>query len=183
MKLVKNSAKITVNKLEDGKITFGAVMAHVNKTNDNGFYLNGDVVKFEREKYPFVYHHNLDSVADYLGYVECSYNEITGTYEAKITVSSTKPEIIEAIELGVYDSVSISYYVDAYEWGDNYELVVNEATMCELSLVSVGADPDAKLFTNGLSDEFQTEREKHMQQVKEPKENKKELMEFKKKYE
>ncbi len=183
MKLIKNSAEITVNKLDNGKVTFGAVMAHVNKTNDNGFYLNGDIVKFEREKYPFVYHHNLNSVADYLGYAECSYNEITGAYEAKITVSETKPEIIEAIELGVYDSVSISYYVNSYEWGDDYELIVNDATMCELSLVSVGADPDAKLFMNGLSDEFQSEREKYKQQEQESKKNKKGLEEFKKKYE
>ncbi|MGL5895739.1 MAG: HK97 family phage prohead protease [Lactococcus lactis] len=184
MKLINNSARIELqvaNNDENNQqnSTFSAVIAHINVVNDNGYILDGDVVKFARERYPLLYNHNSEDPQAQIGYVEPRFISEGGQYVANLVFNGNGESIKQAIIDGVYDSVSISYYVESAEWDENYNLVVKEALMNEVSVVSVGADKQAKLFANGLSDELTTEREEAKQKAQ----NEKKLQEIKKKYE
>lgn len=185
MKLINNSAHIelkVVNNAESDEqsSTFSAVIAHINEVNDNGYILDGDVVQFSRERYPLLYNHNSSDPKAQIGYVEPRFIVESGEYVANLVFNENGKAIQQAVIDGVYDSVSISYYVESAEWDDEYNLVIKEALMNEVSVVSVGADKQAKLFANGLSDELAQERD---EAVKKAAENKRILQEIKKKYE
>ena len=67
--------------------------------------------------------------------------------------------VIKAIKNGVYDSVSISYYITDYDFSeDDDAIVVQRALMNEVSLVSVGADSEAKLIANELREDKQAKQ-------------------------
>lgn len=166
MKVITNQAKINVltNKLEDGQedATFGAIIAHSDVVNDNGYFLVGNAIRFDREKYPLHYAHNDSTLDELVGYAKPKYNEITKAYEAELVIYESEKKLKQAILDGVFDSVSIGYYVESYSWETNdvgeYYLNITEAQMKEVSIVSVGADPEAKLI-NAVSDEFSRELE------------------------
>lgn len=175
MKLVENTAKIELKENEVGGKDITIVAAHSFVTNDNGLYLNGDVVEQSREVYPFLFNHG-KSAADVIGDVRLTYDNDLNLYKGKVNMDDTNPAITKAMENGAYDSVSISYYVNDYDYDDEKGLIVNAATMNEVSLVSVGADPQAKMFKNGMNDEMQNaieeikaenERKQRIKEIKE----------------
>ena len=172
-KLVENITSLQLGKNDlsesEGDFKFNAIVAHADIVNDNGFILDGDVIEFEREKYPFLFNHSDNEL---LGEVRTHFDDTQRAYVSEITIYESKSDIIKAIKNGVYDSVSISYYFDEFNFGDNDELIVKHAIMCEVSLVSVGADSEAKLIANELRQD---------KQVKQLAENK--LKELKAKYE
>lgn len=152
LELVKN--EVAENEASDFKIK--AVVAHVNVINDNGFLLDGDVIEFKRETYPFLFNHESSNL---LGETKTVFDEDQKAYISEITVYDSKKDIIKAIQNGVYDSVSIAYYIDEYSFDDdNDAIIVKHAVMNEVSLVSVGADSDAKLIAN----DFKEERQAHI---------------------
>ena len=152
-KLINNVAtlKLATNEVsenENGDYQIKAVVAHTETVNDNGIILDGDVIEFQRETYPFLFNHK---GTDLLGEVKTTFDAEQKAYISEITVYATKEDIIKAIKNGVYDSVSISYYIDEYVFSeDDDAIVVKHAIMNEVSLVSVGADSDAKLIANEL---------------------------------
>lgn len=160
-KLVENVVKLELvqnevdgNQVSDFKIQ--AVVAHVDIVNDNGFYLDGDVIEFKRDTYPFLFNH---SANDLLGETKTVYDAEQKAYVSEITVYDSKQDIIKAIQNGVYDSVSIAYYIDEYNFAEEGDaIIVKHAIMNEISLVSVGADSDAKLVAN----EFKEEKQAHI---------------------
>ena len=159
-KLINNVAtlKLATNEVtenENGDYQIKAVVAHAGIINDNGLILDGDVIEFQRETYPFLFNHQ---GTDLLGEVKTAYDAEQKAYISEITVYATKADIIKAIKNGVYDSVSISYYIDEYNFNDDDAIVVKHALMNELSLVSVGADSDAKLIANELREDKQAKQ-------------------------
>ena len=159
-KLINNVAtlKLATNEVtenENGDYQIKAVVAHANVVNDNGLILDGDVIEFQRETYPFLFNHTAN---DLLGEVKTTFDAEQKAYISEITIYSTKADIIKAVKNGVYDSVSISYYIDEYNFNDDDAIVVKHALMNELSLVSVGADSDAKLIANELREDKQAKQ-------------------------
>ena len=159
-KLINNVAalKLATNEVtenENGDYQIKAVVAHANVVNDNGLILDGDVIEFQRETYPFLFNHQ---GTDLLGEVKTAFDAEQKAYISEITIYSTKQDIIKDIKNGVYDSVSISYYIDEYNFNDDDAIVVKHAIMCELSLVSVGADSEAKLIANELREDKQAKQ-------------------------
>ena len=173
-KLINNVAtlKLATNEVsenENGDYQIKAVVAHTETVNDNGIILDGDVIEFQRETYPFLFNHK---GTDLLGEVKTTFDAEQKAYISEITVYATKEDIIKANKNGVYDSVSISYYIDEYNFNDDDAIVIKHAIMNEVSLVSVGADSEAKLIANEL---------RQNKQAKQLAENK--LKELKAKYE
>ena len=160
-KLINNVAtlKLATNEVsenENGDYQIKAVVAHTETVNDNGIILDGDVIEFQRETYPFLFNHK---GTDLLGEVKTAYDTEQKAYISEITVYSTKQDIIKAIKNGVYDSVSISYYITDYDFSeDDDAIVVQHALMNEVSLVSVGADSEAKLIANELREDKQAKQ-------------------------
>ena len=160
-KLINNVAtlKLAANEVtenENGDYQIKAVVAHANVVNDNGIILDGDVIEFKRETYPFLFNHK---GTDLLGEVKTAYDTEQKAYISEITVYATKGDIIKAIKNGVYDSVSISYYITDYDFSeDDDAIVVQRALMNEVSLVSVGADSEAKLIANELRQDKQAKQ-------------------------
>lgn len=159
-KLINNTVHLElatneVSEQENGDYKIKAVVAHTEIVNDNGFILDGDVIEFQRETYPFLFNHESSNL---LGEVKTTFDEEQKAYISEITIYSTKEDIIKAIKNGVYDSVSISYYIDEYNFSDDDAVVVKHALMNELSLVSVGADSDAKLIANELREDKQAKQ-------------------------
>ena len=160
-KLINNVAtlKLATNEVtenENGDYQIKAVVAHTEIINDNGIILDGDVIEFQRETYPFLFNHQ---GTDLLGEVKTAFDAEQKAYVSEITVYSTKQDIIKAIKNGVYDSVSISYYIDEYVFSEEDDaIVVQHALMNEVSLVSVGADSDAKLIANELRQDKQAKQ-------------------------
>lgn len=159
-KLINNVAalKLATNEVtenENGDYQIKAVVAHANVVNDNGLILDGDVIEFQRETYPFLFNHESSNL---LGEVKTTFDAEQKAYISEITVYSTKEDIIKAIQNGVYDSVSISYYIDEYNFNDDDAIVIKHALMNEVSLVSVGADSDAKLIANELRQDKQAKQ-------------------------
>ena len=152
-KLINNTvhlqlAENEVTEQENGDYKIKAVVAHAGIINDNGIILDGDVIEFQRETYPFLFNHQ---GTDLLGEVRTAYDAEQKAYISEITVYSTKEDIIKAVKNGVYDSVSISYYITDYDFSEDEDgIIVQRAIMNEVSLVSVGADSDAKLIANEL---------------------------------
>ena len=159
-KLINNTVHLALNEnevseQENGDYKIKAIVAHAEIINDNGLILDGDVIEFQRETYPFLFNHESSNL---LGEVKTAYDAEQQAYISDITVYSTKEDIIKAIKNGVYDSVSISYYIDEYNFNDDDAIVVKHAIMNEVSLVSVGADSDAKLIANELREDKQAKQ-------------------------
>lgn len=160
-KLVENVVKLQliqneVDGSEASDFKIQAVVAHTDIINDNGFYLDGDVIEFKRDTYPFLFNHSSN---DLLGETKTVYDAEQKAYVSEITVYDSKKDIIKAIQNGVYDSVSIGYYIDDYEFQEDGDaIVVHHAIMNEVSLVSVGADSDAKLVANELREDKQAKQ-------------------------
>ena len=160
-KLINNVAtlKLATNEVtenENGDYQIKAVVAHTETVNDNGIILDGDVIEFQRETYPFLFNHK---GTDLLGEVKTTFDAEQKAYISEITVYATKADIIKAIKNGVYDSVSISYYIDEYVFNEEDDaIIVQHALMNELSLVSVGADSEAKLIANELREDKQAKQ-------------------------
>lgn len=160
-KLVENVVKLELvqnevdgNQVSDFKIQ--AVVAHVDVINDNGFLLDGDVIEFKRDTYPFLFNHESSNL---LGETKTVYDAEQKAYISEITIYDTKQDIVKAVKNGVYDSVSIAYYIDEYNFAEEGDaIIVKHAVMNEVSLVSVGADSDAKLVAN----EFKEEKQAHI---------------------
>ena len=159
-KLINNTVHLQLaeneaTEQENGDYKIKAVVAHANVVNDNGIILDGDVIEFKRETYPFLFNHQ---GTDLLGEVKTTFDAEQQAYISEITVYSTKQDIIKAIQNGVYDSVSISYYIDEYNFNDDDAIVIKHAIMNEVSLVSVGADSEAKLIANELRQDKQAKQ-------------------------
>lgn len=159
-KLINNTVHLALNEneateQENGDYKIKAVVAHTETVNDNGLILDGDVIEFQRETYPFLFNHESSNL---LGEVKTTFDAEQKAYISEITVYSTKEDIIKAIKNGVYDSVSISYYIDEYNFNDDDAIVIKHAIMNEVSLVSVGADSDAKLIANELKEDKQAKQ-------------------------
>lgn len=157
-KLINNTVHLALNEneateQENGDYKIKAVVAHTETVNDNGLILDGDVIEFQRETYPFLFNHESSNL---LGEVKTTFDAEQQAYISEITIYSTKADIIKAIKNGVYDSVSISYYITDYDFSeDDDAIVVHHALMNEVSLVSVGADSEAKLIANELKQDKQ----------------------------
>ena len=159
-KLINNTVHLElatneVSEQENGDYQIKAVVAHTETVNDNGLILDGDVIEFQRETYPFLFNHESSNL---LGEVKTAFDAEQKAYVSEITVYSTKQDIIKAIKNGVYDSVSISYYIDEYNFNDDDAIVIKHAIMNEVSLVSVGADSEAKLIANELRQDKQAKQ-------------------------
>ena len=160
-KLINNTVHLALNEneateQETGDYQIKAVVAHAGIINDNGIILDGDVIEFKRETYPFLFNHQ---GTDLLGEVKTTFDAEQKAYISEITVYSTKADIIKAIKNGVYDSVSISYYITDYDFSEDEDaIVVQRALMNEVSLVSVGADSEAKLIANELKQDKQAKQ-------------------------
>lgn len=160
-KLINNTVHLALNEnevteQENGDYKIKAVVAHTEVINDNGLILDGDVIEFKRETYPFLFNHESSNL---LGEVKTTFDAEQKAYISEITVYSTKEDIIKAVKNGVYDSVSIAYYIDEYVFSeDDDAIVVKHAIMNEVSLVSVGADSDAKLIANELRQDKQAKQ-------------------------
>ena len=159
-KLINNTVHLQLaeneaTEQENGDYQIKAVVAHTQIVNDNGLILDGDVIEFQRETYPFLFNHESSNL---LGEVKTAYDKEQKAYISDITVYSTKQDIIKAIKNGVYDSVSISYYIDEYNFNDDDAIVIKHALMNEVSLVSVGADSEAKLIANELREDKQAKQ-------------------------
>lgn len=160
-KLINNTVHLQLaeneaTEQENGDYKIKAVVAHTETVNDNGLILDGDVIEFQRETYPFLFNHTAN---DLLGEVKTAFDAEQKAYISEITIYSTKADIIKAIKNGVYDSVSISYYITDYDFSEEDDgIVVQHALMNELSLVSVGADSEAKLIANELREDKQAKQ-------------------------
>lgn len=160
-KLINNTVHLQLaeneaTEQENGDYQIKAVVAHANVVNDNGIILDGDVIEFQRETYPFLFNHTAN---DLLGEVKTTFDAEQKAYISEITIYSTKADIIKAVKNGVYDSVSISYYITDYDFSeDDDAIVVQRALMNEVSLVSVGADSEAKLIANELREDKQAKQ-------------------------
>ena len=160
-KLINNTVhlELATNKVteqENGDYKIKAVVAHAGIINDNGIILDGDVIEFKRETYPFLFNHESSNL---LGEVKTAFDAEQQAYISEITVYATKADIIKAIKNGVYDSVSISYYITDYDFNEEDDaIIVQRALMNEVSLVSVGADSEAKLIANELRQDKQAKQ-------------------------
>ena len=160
-KLINNTVHLALNEneateQETGDYQIKAVVAHAGIINDNVIILDGDVIEFQRETYPFLFNHQ---GTDLLGEVKTDYDAEQQAYISGITVYATKADIIKAVKNGVYDSVSISYYITDYDFSEDEDaIVVQRALMNEVSLVSVGADSEAKLIANELRQDKQAKQ-------------------------
>lgn len=153
LQLVENIAKLQlVENAETGNKRFTAVASKVGTVNRNGLYLDGDVIEMDREKYPFLFNHG-KSANDLIGSCVTKFNAEQSAYITEFEIMESKSDFQKAIENGVYDSVSIAYYITEYSFGENDEIIVQKAIMNEISLVSVGADSEAKLMNNELEAE------------------------------
>ena len=160
-KLINNTVHLAFNEneateQETGDYQIKAVVAHAGIINDNGIILDGDVIEFQRETYPFLFNHQ---GTDLLGEVKTTFDAEQQAYISEITIYATKQDIIKAIKNGVYDSVSISYYITDYDFSEDEDgIIVQRAIMNEVSLVSVGADSEAKLIANELREDKQAKQ-------------------------
>lgn len=179
MKLIKNSASIEVhNETEETPKSFTAVASEVGVINRNGMILEPNSLEFDRERYPLLYNHG-DSVGEVVGDVKTYYDEKTNAYISEFDIYDTAPNIKKAVENGALNAVSVAYYVTDYEFNEDGGMIVKNAVFKEVSLVSVPADPNAKIIENSLSPELEEEKQAFMLQLN----AKKEIEEIKAKYE
>lgn len=170
MKVIQNSLQIqtTINE-ETGEKTLTAIASGVNTVNDNNFYLNGDVIEIQRELYPFLYEHG-KATSELIGDTRVYYDSELNVYKADLFPYDSMPNIKNALERGAFSDVSIAYIVDDYDIIENGIIVVNHAILREVSLVMTGADKDAKISKNSLSDELESERKNFLEKQKQLKE-------------
>ena len=160
-KLINNTVHLALNEneaseQENGDYKIKAIVAHAGIINDNGIIFDGDVIEFQRETYPFLFNHQ---GTDLLGEVKTAYDTEQKAYVSEITIYATKTDIIKAVKNGVYDSVSIACYITDYDFSEDEDaIVVQHALMNEVSLVSVGADSEAKLIANELRQDKQAKQ-------------------------
>lgn len=179
MKLIKNSASIEVhNEVEDTPKTFTAIASEVGVVNRNGMILQPDSLEFDRERYPLLYNHG-DSAGEVVGDVATAYDESKNAYVSEFNIYDTAPNIKKAVENGALNAVSVAYYVTDYEFSEDGSTIVKNAVFKEVSLVSVPADPNAKIIENSLSEELEAEKKQFMLELN----AKKEIEGIKAKYE
>lgn len=141
----------TLKKNATGETVKGVtvVYAHVDVVNNNGLKLNSDSIEVTREKYPVLVEHSDARVEDVVAYIttDGKPNEI-GEFVGVIHFYNTE-QGKHAAQLwadGVYNELSVSYYVQDYEIIDDLDggeyLNVKSALLKEVSIVSVGADRD-----------------------------------------
>ena len=75
-KLINNTVHLALNEneateQENGDYKIKAVVAHTETVNDNGLILDGDVIEFQRETYPFLFNHK---GTDLLGEVKTTFD-------------------------------------------------------------------------------------------------------------
>lgn len=170
MKLIQNSLTVQTQLNEEtGEVKITAIASNVNTVNDNNFYLAGDVIEIQRELYPFLYEHSKSS-NDYIGDTHVYYDPTENVYKADLYPYETALNIKKGLERGAFSDVSIAYLVDDYEIIENGIIYVKHAILREVSLVMTGADKDAKISKNSLSDELEKERLEFLQKEKELKE-------------
>ena len=176
LKLIQNSLAIQTQLNEEtGEKKITAIASNVNTVNDNNFYLAGDVIEIQRDLYPFLYEHGKQS-SELIGDTHVYYDPEANVYKADLFPYDTALNIKNALERGAFSDVSIAYLVDDYEIVENGIIYVKHAILREVSLVMTGADKDAKISKNSVSDELEKERI-------DLKKKKKELKELKAKYE
>ena len=176
LKLIQNSLAIQTQLNEEtGEKKITAIASNVNTVNDNKFYLAGDVIEIQRDLYPFLYEHGKQS-SELIGDTHVYYDPEANVYKADLFPYDTALNIKNALERGAFSDVSIAYLVDDYEIVENGIIYVKHAILREVSLVMTGADKDAKISKNSVSDELEKERIDFL--LKE-----KELKELKAKYE
>lgn len=170
MKLIQNSLAIQTQLNEEtGEKKITAIASNVNTVNDNKFYLAGDVIEIQRELYPFLYEHGKQS-SELIGDTHVYYDPEENVYKADLFPYDTALNIKNALERGAFSDVSIAYLVDDYEIVENGVIYVKHAILREVSLVMTGADKDAKISKNSVSDELEKERLEFLQKEKELKE-------------
>lgn len=170
MKLIQNSLAIqTQVNDETGEKKITAIASNVNTVNDNKFYLAGDVIEIQRELYPFLYEHGKQS-SELIGDTHVYYDAEANVYKADLFPYDTALNIKNALERGAFSDVSIAYLVDDYEIVENGIIYVKHAILREVSLVMTGADKDAKISKNSVSDELESERLEFLRKEKELKE-------------
>ena len=141
----------TLKKNATGETVKGVtvVYAHVDVVNNNGLKLNSDSIEVTREKYPVLVEHSDARVEDVVAYIttDGKPNE-SGEFVGVIHFYNTE-QGKHAAQLwadGVYNELSVSYYVQDYEIIDDLDggeyLNVKSALLKEVSIVSVGADRD-----------------------------------------
>lgn len=171
MKLVKNAVEIDVSTDEEGTKAFTAVASKVGTVNRNGLQLTPTSLEIERNRYPFLYNHGEGS-SEVIGDVGIAYSEENNAYMCDFVIYDTHPNIKQAVENGAFNSVSVSYYMTDYEIQEDESVLVKNAIMNEVSLVSVPADPEALMANNAIGAELAKEAK-----------NKARLEEIKKAYE
>lgn len=171
MKLVKNAVEIDVGTDEEGTKTFTAVASKVGTVNRNGLQLTSTSLEIERNRYPFLYNHG-EGASEVIGDVGIGYSEEDNAYMCDFVIYDTHPNIKRAVENGAFNSVSVSYYMTDYEIQEDESVLVKNAIMNEVSLVSVPADPEALMANNAIGAELAKEAK-----------NKARLEEIKKAYE
>lgn len=170
MKLIQNSLAIQTQLNEEtGEKKITAIASNVNTVNDNKFYLAGDVIEIQRELYPFLYEHGKQS-SELIGDTHVYYDPEENVYKADLFTYDTALNIKNALERGAFSDVSIAYLVDDYEIVENGVIYVKHAILREVSLVMTGADKDAKISKNSVSDELEQERLEFLRKEKELKE-------------
>lgn len=171
MKLVKNAVEIDVGTDEEGAKTFTAVASKVGTVNRNGLQLTSTSLEIERNRYPFLYNHG-EGASEVIGDVGIGYSEEDNAYMCDFVIYDTHPNIKRAVENGAFNSVSVSYYMTDYDIQEDESVLVKNAIMNEVSLVSVPADPEALMANNAIGAELAKEAK-----------NKARLEEIKKAYE
>lgn len=162
MKLIKNSAVIEIhNETEEQPKSFTAIASEVGVVNRNGMILQPNSLEFDRERYPLLYNHG-ESASEVVGDVKTYYDEARNAYISEFNIYDTAGNIKKAVENGAFNAVSVAYYVTDYEFTEEGNMVVKNAVFKEVSLVSVPADPNAKIIQNGLSEELEAERKQFL---------------------
>ena len=156
MKLINNAVDIEVTENEEGVKSFQAVASKVGTRNRNGLRLKSDSLQIERNRYPFLYNHG-EGASEVIGDVGLVYSEEDNAYMCDFVIYDTHPNIKKAVENGAFNSVSVSYYMTDYELEDDDTVLVLNAIMNEVSLVSVPADPEALMTQNSVGKDLAQE--------------------------
>lgn len=156
MKLINNAVDIEVTENEEGVKSFQAVASKVGTRNRNGLRLKSDSLQIERNRYPFLYNHG-EGASEVIGDVGLAYSEEDNAYMCDFVIYDTHPNIKQAVENGAFNSVSVSYYMTDYELEDDDTVLVLNAIMNEVSLVSVPADPEALMTQNSVGKDLAQE--------------------------
>lgn len=156
MKLINNAVDIEVTENEEGVKSFQAVASKVGTVNRNGLQLTNNSLQIERNRYPFLYNHG-EGASEVIGDVGISYDEEANAYMCDFVIYDTHPNIKQAVENGAFNSVSVSYYMTDYELQEDDSVLVLNAIMNEVSLVSVPADPEALMTQNAIGKDLAQE--------------------------